>query len=231
MSLLSLLFPEHCVCCGEYNDTPLCDACVPCLPLTAKHPCPLCQKHTTRSGELCNACYGKTPLDGVFSATPYRHELVSRVLLSYKYKFARSLHFPLSALLAKSLLQSELPLPDILLPVPLHARRLRWRGFNQSTLLANALASLLLPNMPLPVLENTLLRIRATLPQAKTENRKTRIRNLKNAFAFFGDPSLVSGKRIWLVDDVATTNATLTECARVLKKKGAKEVWGIVVAG
>lgn len=231
MSLLSLLFPRRCLCCGEFDDSLVCTACAQCFPRRIKHLCPKCQKHETKNGETCTACYGETPLDGVFSAMPYTHPLVSRTVAAYKYGFASDLAETLARQLARAIDEHSLPLPDAIIAVPLHVRRLRWRGFNQSALLAETIAQTLLPNVPLPVWR-ALARTRFTAPQAKKSDRKNRRRNLKNAFALADDfdrASLV-GTRLWLVDDVATTNTTLAECARVLKTHGASEVWGVVVA-
>ena len=110
------------------------------------------------------------------------------------------------------------------MPVPLHPRRLRERGFNQSLLLARHLATRL--NLDLDFL--SLRRIRYTQPQTglkKDERRK----NVKKAFGLL-DPKVVKGRTVVLVDDVTTTGNTLNECARMLKRAGAKEIYGAVLA-
>ena len=87
---------------------------------------------------------------------------------------------------------------------------------------------------PLPVRQDILVRTRFTMPQAKSRGAKERRENLKNAFALHPkNPDAkkeLKGGVVWLVDDVATTGATLAECAKVLKKSGARKVFGIVVA-
>jgi len=83
----------------------------------------------------------------------------------------------------------------------------------------------------MPVLEDCLLRTRFTKPQIKTKSREERLGNLKGAFAFTDESiPLIQNKMLWLIDDVATTGTTLEECAMVLKKAGAKKVFGIVLA-
>jgi ComF family protein len=186
---------------------------------------------TTPHGEICFACYGIKALDGLFAASAYRSPIVTESIHIYKYRFIPSLAIPLGSWLAERVTEVGLPLPDMCVPVPLHPRRLRFRGFNQSTLLARTLASALTPGFDMPVLENCLLRTRFTKPQMKTETRGKRLNNLKNAFAFAEESiPLIQDKTLWLIDDVATTGTTLEECAKVLKKAGAKQVFGIVLA-
>jgi predicted amidophosphoribosyltransferase len=124
-----------------------------------------------------------------------------------------------------------LPLPDLAIPVPLHARRLRYRGFNQAEKIARKLMEILLPGTPIPVRTDLLARVRFTKPQMKTDSKPERQANLSAAFvAPIETAGPLVGKSIWLVDDIATTATTLDECARALKQAGAKTVWGIVVA-
>lgn len=124
-----------------------------------------------------------------------------------------------------------LALPDLVIPVPLHPRRQRFRGFNQAEMLAEKLMTLLLPGSPIPVRSDLLRRTRFTKPQMKTDSKPERLTNLSQAFAV---PLEVAGplvgKTVWLVDDVATTGTTLDECAKTLKNAGVKGVWGMVIA-
>jgi ComF family protein len=119
-------------------------------------------------------------------------------------------------------------MPDIIIPVPLHPRRKRARGFNQSLLLAQAVSKNLESYFSIPVW-TTLKRVRFTKPQQKAKNRDERLFHMHNAFSLEAGAD-VKGKVIWLIDDVATTNGTLTACASVLKKSGAKKVYGVVLA-
>ncbi len=131
----------------------------------------------------------------------------------------------------RALLQSTLPLPDAIIPVPLHRRRLRFRGFNQSELLAQILSQTLTPGLDVPLYTEVLIRTRFTKPQMKTDSREERLSNLKNAFAIQETSTpILKGKSLWLIDDVATTGTTLEECATVLKQHGATAVFGIVLA-
>ena len=119
----------------------------------------------------------------------------------------------------------ELQKPICLLPVPLHARRLQERGYNQSLLLARAIAGKL-DNMML--CENVLTRVRYTLPQAKM-NREERLKNVRNAFVV-QNKQILKDRVVALVDDVMTTGSTLNECARVVRQADAKAVFSITIA-
>lgn len=111
---------------------------------------------------------------------------------------------------------------DVIIPVPLHIKRLRERGFNQSLLLARAVGR----KNNIPVNPFGLKRIRWTEPQVNLSGKERKI-NVKGAFEFHGD---VKGKTVLLIDDVYTTGATVAECSKVLKKGGAKGVCVLTLA-
>ena len=231
--VLDTLFPVRCLGCGERKEW-LCEKCLSHIPLRTTQLCPACLTQITPTGEVCFVCYSgkaKRSLDGLFVAAHYKTKLLSQAIHTYKYRFVSAVAEPLSKLLLQALHHGELPLPDLIVPVPLHSKRLRYRGFNQAALPARILSADLVPTLTLPLLEGALLRTRFTLPQMKTENKKERLANLRDAFAV--DPQMkseIKGRSIWLIDDVATTGTTLELCARVLKKAGAKSVFGIVLA-
>jgi len=185
----------------------------------------------TPHGEVCFSCAGKNALDGLSAGSIYRSPLISHTIHTFKYQYISHLAPILGEWLAERVRNTELPLPDLILPVPLHTRRLRFRGFNQSFLIARALGETLAPGLDTLVAENVLLRTRYTTPQMKTKNKEERLKNLTGAFSIKKEKySLIQGKSFWLVDDVSTTGTTLEECALVLKKAGAKNVFGIVFA-
>ncbi len=113
----------------------------------------------------------------------------------------------------------------LLIPVPLHPRRLNWRGFNQSELLAKDLADTFQTEMASDVIE----RSGNAAPQADIKEREERLKNLNGIFKVKNGIKIV-GREILLIDDVCTTGATLNECAKVLKANGATKVVALVIA-
>lgn len=234
--ILDTIFPIQCLGCKKWDQW-LCDNCLEKIILKKEQCCPLCKKIITPSGETCFNCKYKTALDGMLVASFYKikrqRTLLGKIIHSFKYRFIIPLHTPLSKILEKSLLDSHLPLPEIIIPVPLHGRRLRWRGFNQSLLMAQYLGDHLAPGLEILVLKDSLIRQRYTLPQMQIKNRQQRISNVAQAFIFNQNKfkrKLIRDKIILLVDDVSTTGSTLFECAQVLKKCGAKKVYSVVLA-
>jgi len=147
-----------------------------------------------------------------------------------KYRFVRSLADDMAGLMARYL-ERRFSLgfnidrgSTVVVPVPLHRRRLNWRGFNQAEIIGNGISSYLKLNF-----QNLLVRIRNHVPQAQISDRQSRIANATGISKCM-EPELVQGKTILLVDDVATTGSTLDDCARALKAAGAKEVIGFVFA-
>ncbi len=230
--ILDVLAPRRCLCCGAYG-TWLCDPCRNgIVHNNIQQICYHCKKTPTPYGNLCAHCRGATPLRSMLIATTYNssnHHLLAKVIHHYKYTFIRELSHPLGHILAQRIAATPLPLPDIIIPVPLHPRRLRWRGFNQSHDLARVIAPQIAPPLSVPIIITALTRTRYTSPQAHTTLRSERIHNLKNAFTVTNQDA-VTGKHILLVDDVATTGATLIECARTLLNAGAVSIDAVVIS-
>ena len=140
-----------------------------------------------------------------------------------KYQTLRALAAPLAKLLQNYLMTNPVP-ADVMVPVPLHQKRLRERGYNQSSLLAQELGKL----TNLPVVDNCLIRQRHALPQARTSNVNERWSNIADAFTCRGHE--IRDKQVLLIDDVSTSGATLDACAAAVKAAGATSVWGLVMA-
>ncbi len=142
----------------------------------------------------------------------------------HRFKYERDV--TLAAPLGEFLI-ANCPLPvehDMLVPVPMDVKRLRWRGFNQSAMLARRLGRHVGRPVPLRLLQ----RCRITPPQVGLGEQERR-RNVAGAFAV-RDPGAVRGKGILLVDDVMTTGATVDECAKVLRRAGATRVDVVLLA-
>ncbi|MFH1032749.1 MAG: ComF family protein [Chloroflexota bacterium] len=218
---LNLLFPQRCVGCGKEGSL-LCQSCLRLLPRLMPPICPLCGLPQA-SGVLCPDCIGgQTAIDGIRS--PFRFEgIMSEAVHQLKYQNIRTLA-PVLARLLQDYLNTK-PVPgEVLVPVPLHSRRLKERGYNQSGLLVKQLGKL----TGLPVADNCLIRERHTSPQAKTLTVDERRSNIANAFTCRNDK--LKSKQVILIDDVSTSGATLDACASALKAAGAKSVWGLVLA-
>lgn len=229
--LLDLLAPRRCLCCHVY-DTWLCDTCCNSLMIRVDQTCHYCKKIHTPYGNLCTDCRGASPLRSIFVATNHtgaQKQLLSRIVHHYKYYFIKTLAQPLGKVLTHNLTDAALPLPDIIIPVPLHARRLRWRGFNQADFLADALQSHLTQHLPIFIAKDLLIRTRYTRPQVTKTNRTARLHNLHDAFHVVDTDAIVD-KHVLLVDDIATTGSTLIECATALKNAGATSIDAIVLS-
>ncbi len=228
-SLLDFLFPPYCMGCKK-EGTFLCQPCKTTLPLLP----PVCieckQMSPVRpplpAGHTCKHCKKNTPISVFLSPFPYRHPLVSRCIHEFKYRRIRSLSPVIADLLVSYLRYYHTPVAPhtLIIPIPLHPRKERVRGFNQAMLLANELSK----KLSLPIDEQTLVRIIATPPQAMLTARSRR-ENVQNVFSVRNTAEL-RGKSIILVDDVKTTGATLKQAAYILKKAGAKKIWAITIA-
>ncbi len=214
---VNALFPIRCLGCGTF-DIWICQRCHTALPLTVTQHCPYCKKNETPYGNTCFSCMHteKLSYDAVVIASRYDDPLLRKAIHTYKYRFARELAVPLALLLAQSLQHIPLPAPDIIIPVPLHPRRLRWRGFNQADLLAREL------DLQIPIEPAILKRKRYTRPQVTMRDRHAREENLRNAFTVT-DPQHIQGKTILLVDDVITTELP-SRIALLHSNAGAKGV-------
>ena len=218
---LDLLYPRWCVGCGKEGSF-ICSSCCQSLLRITPPLCPRCGR-SQASGILCSTCVSwLAAIDGIRS--PFQFDGVMRKAIhQLKYRNLRAIAEPLAGLLSDCLTTHYMP-AEVLVPVPLHSKRLRERGYNQSGLLARELAKL----AGLPVIDGCLIRKRLAPPQAKTQNVKERRGNVADAFVC-RDHQL-KGSQVLLIDDVTTSGATLDACAAALKDAGAASVWGLVLA-
>lgn len=223
--ILDLLFPIECLACGMEGEW-ICGRCFKKLKKNEYQYCFGCKREFS-FGKICIRCKDEYCINRILIAADYDDKIVNRLIIAFKYKFAKGI----SSLLADFLISFLINLKNsglnlsgcLIVPVPLSEKRKRWRGFNQAEEIARPVAEYF--NLEFAV--NALQRIKHTRPQVKLSEAE-RKRNLVGCFTWRGGN--LSGKKILLVDDVATTGATLNECAKVLKQSGAKEVWGLVVA-
>jgi ComF family protein len=228
---LDLLFPDQCRICEqplhEASRVPVCSGCL-------KHPEPIqpefyCRTRRTpflnkypldESGQCALCRLGVNGFDEVYSAGAYEGALRKLIHL-FKFDGVQPLASPLGAFL-KRILPREQRF-DAIVPMPLHWRR-RWqRGFNQSELLAREIAR----DWKIPV-KKAVYRKRATVPQAGLTSAQRR-KNVQGAFET-NKKMRLDGLHVMLVDDVLTTGATASACARALKRTGAARVSLITLA-
>ena len=218
---LNLLFPQRCIGCGKEGAV-ICHSCCSSLPRVMPPLCPKCGRPQS-SGILCPSCVSwQAQIDGIRS--PFRFDGVMRQAIhQLKYRNLRALAAPLVQLLNDYLVTNPVP-GEVLVPVPLHRKRLRERGYNQSSLLAKGLGKL----TGLPVLDDCPIRRQSALPQARTATVEERRSNVVEAFIC--STQGLRDKQVLLIDDVATSGATLNACAAALKAAGVPSVWGLVIA-
>ena len=227
---VSLLYPATCAICreqvraGEY----LCDGCEGKVVRIVRPFCETCSEPFEGSINTafgCANCAHRTiHFDAAVAA--YRGRGIVRDVI-HEFKYNRQIHLRhLVARWLRAALDDERLRGQqfhVVVPVPLHPARQRERGFNQATLLAELLsAHAAIPCRPL------LKRIRYTTTQTALD-RSERMENLHNAFRLRKNAD-VRGLRMLLIDDVLTTGSTLSECARVLKRAGAKSVHAATAA-
>ncbi len=224
---IDLLYPRSCVQCGdaveERGPFPhLCPPCVRRIHWVRSPACTVCGYPFFGAIEADRECPHCILLRPVFGSgrTAVLLKGAARELV-HGIKYRREIHLlrDVRAVLERAKELVEFTAGAALVPVPLHPRKRRERGFNQSRLLAEVLASL----SPGGGVEEVLCRTLDTETQTRFD-RGERLRNLKNAFAISPDFSLSKRKRYVLVDDVFTTGATLNSCAKVLRSNGAKRV-------
>ncbi len=172
---------------------------------------------------VCPRCAASTmQIDGIRS--PYVFGgTIRQAIHGLKYNNLRALALPLGELLFDYMKENPPP-GEAVVPVPLHSKRLRERGYNQSALLAKELGKLAM----LPVVEDCLVRQKPTASQAKTASLGDRQKNVAGAFRC--RDSRLKDKKVIVIDDVFTSGATLNACAQALKAAGAVSVWGLALA-
>lgn len=213
---LNLLFPPECLGCGQ-EGTYLCARCFKKLKFNGAE----------RTAALTTNLK-TSALAGIFIAGDYDDPLLASLIKKLKYNFLAELSPTLGQFLTLfwqgqlALIPNNELTDATLVPIPLSKKRLRWRGFNQAALLAREMAAA----FAYP-LNQDLKRIKHSWPQADL-NGSERLNNIADSFAWTG--TNLDGRTIILIDDVATTGATLNEAARVLKAAGAGAIYGLVLA-
>ncbi len=226
-----VIFPPQCMGCAEILSRGrqlFCLACKEKIKFIRGSLCPVCGTtflDSPAESHLCGNCIeNKTYFSCARAVFSYE-----TIILDVIHKFKYGNNISVGAMLASFMADFSFPDVDfsdhsLMIPVPLHIKRLRERGFNQSLILARALAK----KWQIPINFSLLKRHKSTLTQTglhKTERKQ----NIKGAFEV-NDKKIIAGKNIILVDDVYTTGATINECAKTMIKAGAQKVTVLTLA-
>jgi competence protein ComFC len=231
--ILDFVYPQHCAICKQHlkrEERDVCEVCWNSLVTLPDPFCPYCRSFYEPGDTKCSFCEstGRTTEDHkIFMVRSlgrfddYYKELIHRFKYGKKIPLGKRLAQRLGVTINGdySLLES-----DFLIPVPLHKSRYRERGFNQSEVLAEEVSKI----TGISVLKSGLKRRKNTKDQTNLSPQQ-REENVRGAFAVT-QPEMIKGKGIILVDDVITTGATLSECARMLKQAGAEKILGMTIA-
>jgi ComF family protein len=224
LALQRWLLPWRCLLCGAAGaeGVDLCADCAAELPRNTQC-CARCALPLPLSAALCGRCQRKLPpWDAAWAPFRYAWPLDR---LETRFKFSRDLAAgrALTAMWRRE--RAPCALPELILPVPLHRRRMQERGFNQAWEIAHPLAR----SLSVACRKDVLKRIRHTDAQTGLDATERR-RNLRGAFVLQHTPALPA--HVAIIDDVFTTGATLSECVRVLKRAGVSrvDVWALARA-
>ena len=225
MSILEFIFPKKCLDCGVSGDY-LCENCLKKTWFSPKV-CIECERASV-DGMTHQKCRQPLGMNGAASIWVYEG-VVRKAILKLKYKFTLEIVKELASYVLGELKKKEFVFGKnpILVPIPLSRQRGNWRGFNQ----AEEMGKLIAKGMDWEFFPHLLLRKKTVKPQTELEG-KERLENVRNVFSLNPNYKLqITGyQSLILFDDVLTTGATLKEAAKVLKRGGAKTVWGLTIA-
>ncbi len=233
--LADTIFPVSCLGCGRFSPQNkkeyLCKSCLGLIPIKNNFECTGC-KTATPLGKTCFNCTEFSVIDNLLIVSDYNNPLIEKAIKTLKYRMVPDIAASLRPLFKKYIrhlvrdknfnLTENYPL---VVPVPLHLRRLNWRGFNQAEILSNMIGEI----TQLTVKNEILMRNKFTKPQADVQNKEERLKNLAGKFSVNKNVD-INKRTILLVDDVCTTGGTLREAASVLKSGGASKVICLVIA-
>ncbi|HBK34694.1 MAG: Amidophosphoribosyltransferase family protein [Candidatus Uhrbacteria bacterium GW2011_GWE2_40_58] len=215
-----MLFPHFCLRC-KAEGTLWCQSCQETYcPEPPKPACPFC--HALGSDRTCDHCQKETALDGLSAFSVYGDPVVREAIQQWKYIGDKTAFAVLQTWMTSKKMRLQIPLSaTAVIPIPLHIRRKRFRGFDQAQLFGDFFAKQIgVPCLPL------LKRIKRHAPQAMRAQEKRSFKDLEGIFF----TELPVPDVVLLCDDVFTSGATMNAAAQCLKEHGAKVVWGVVLA-
>jgi competence protein ComFC len=226
MGILDLLFPKKCVGCGKEGGY-VCEECEVGM-WEEEQICPACAR-PSRYGLRHTYCKDKT-MEGLVCMWAYEgiaRKLITKAKYNYYFDYLKDdtlQNWQVAHRPELTYFYRFLELKPVIVSVPLYAKREKERGFNQAEIISLSLSK----SLSLPM-EKLLVRRRDTGRQVG-RTREQRLKVMEGVFAVNHKSQITNYKNILIVDDVWTTGATMRECARVLKKAGVRQVWGLVLA-
>ncbi|MFC2062143.1 ComF family protein [Elusimicrobiota bacterium] len=223
---MNMLFPVSCsVCNGDirYNNRfGVCKGCLESLEIVNSYACRYCGRPVDNMREFCRFCFDKrTLIKSIYTACYYKGN-AKKLIKDFKYSNKRYLGKLLSKLLVKLYKTSFKEKASLVVPIPLHKHKKRDRGYNQAEVLGKYFSA----EAKLKFNNKLLVRKKQTNPQYDL-TRSERFKNVENAFESSGE---IKNKNIILIDDVATTGATLQNAAGALNDAGAGSIFALIVA-
>ncbi len=228
---LDCVFPTYCLGCGRFlkseAKTHLCPDCRNKIPINSGLLCPICFRRVAGADSHCRHSDKKSSLNFLAVATAYENPLIQKLIHQYKYGLSKEIKWTLAEIITTYLTKlTEINFADwIVVAVPLHPQRLKWRGFNQS----EELAKILSQKISIPLNNQCLLRQKKTASQVEIKDFQKRRDNLSGAFQL-KKSEIIKNKNIILLDDVHTSGATMEAAAAALKLAGVKTIIGLAIA-
>lgn len=209
-ALLQIVFPELCICCKtaiQPKDRGICVRCAFDLPLYEDEAVP--------DNSVNKTFWGRVPMQRVYSLLLMKEKNDAHVLIhALKYRAKKKIADKLGGMLARTIANSSLfSKPDILIPIPLHPKKQKLRGYNQAELIANAVGK----ELEVPVRTDIINRIHYQSTQTK-KDRQERWNNVEDIFGLCTENSHLENQHLMIIDDVLTTGATIDACAQELMK-------------
>ncbi len=234
--LIEVIYPARCLICKDFIKRAerkrcpvlICKGCRESFVKISSPRCNICGVpfvSDTAGDHICGDCISNPPnYERLIVPYLYEEKLIAAIY-EFKYGGRYQVGKALAELLAYFLIDSfKFPSDMLIIPIPLHYKKLRIRGFNQSIIISEVISEILDMEMDYSIL----IKIRDTKPQTALKG-KERLVNVKDAF-IIKDRNRVKDRNILLIDDVVTTTATMNECAKVLKGAGAKRIFGAAIA-
>lgn len=212
--IINLIYPPVCGFCNQINSEFLCEKCERKL-------------EQEKISEIINYKNDPVFFDEQFYLFKYKKD-IREYIINYKFNEQSYLYKSFAELFIRDnqFINKFIKNYDIIIPVPIHKKRLKCRGYNQSELIAKEIAI----SCDKEYYKDILIKRNNIVAQSSLDDRLDRIRNIKNAYTGGKNIDVVKNKKIAILDDVFTTGATVNECAKVLKQKGANYVGVFTIA-